>query len=683
MPATQARGAAIRALRVQHSREARAQRVAVSSHAAARSKKLGQLRTQLTKKYKGEVFTTIANGARVANINAVKSGWRELDDLITGETDKSAMTVVGSGLGWPRGRIVEIYGEEGMGKALEVSTPVLTPEGFWPIGRLKVGDYVIGSNGRPTRVVGVYPQGVKSGFEVTTTDGGSLVCCAEHLWVTTTDSDSTPRIRTTSEISDTLTHKMGDYEYPRHRLPLVKPVTFDNAPAPLPIDPYLLGCLLGDGNLTGSCVVINKPEPEVLEMCNERLPDEDVGVFFDDGNGPNSAIRIKRKQRDNTLSETAKALRELGLLGLKSVEKFIPNEYLYAKKSDRLRLLRGLLDTDGYVDRRGVDVEHTTSSEQLAAGVIFLARSLGAIVSTTARTPTYMYRGWRRRGRISYRSRIRFVDKTCPVSSEKHLAKWRGGDQTPRYRCIKSIEPVGEAEFICIKVEAKDGLFVADDFIVTHNTTLALHAIAAFQRAGELCGFVDAEHALDVTYAAKLGVNLSDLVLNQPDHGGEQALDIVTTMCDSGLFGCIVVDSVAALTPLAELELDFEESSQPGGHARLMSRALRKLVSVVKRHNTLLIFINQTRLKIGVRFGNPKTTTGGQALKFYASVRMEMVNVKTKKKGDRVLYRRTRIRTVKNKCAPPFRDVFADLAPNKGIVAVHGESEFGGGSEDD
>jgi len=215
------------------------------------------------------------------------------------------------------------------------------------------------------------------------------------------------------------------------------------------------------------------------------------------------------------------------------------------------------------------------------------------------------------------------------------------------------------------------------------KTTCSLHIIAAFQKLGEICAFVDAEHSLDVTYAAKLGVDLTTLVFNQPDAGGEQALDIVTSMADSGVFGCIVVDSVAALTPLAELELDFEDSSQPGGHARLMSRALRKLVAVVARHNTLLVFINQTRLKIGVRFGNPKTVTGGQALKFYASVRLEMVNVKTQKKGDRVIYRRTRIRTVKNKCAPPFRDVFADIAPSRGIIAVHGESDFGGDDDDE
>jgi recombination protein RecA len=218
------------------------------------------------------------------------------------------------------------------------------------------------------------------------------------------------------------------------------------------------------------------------------------------------------------------------------------------------------------------------------------------------------------------------------------------------------------------------------------KTTLALHVIAAFQRAGERCGFVDAEHALDVRYASKLGVDLTTLILQQPDRGGEQTLDIVDSMAGSGAFGCIVVDSVAALTPLAELELDLEDSAQPGGHARLMSRALRKLAAVVAANDVLLVFINQTRMKIGVRFGNPKTTTGGNALKFYSSIRIEMVNVKTKKKGDRVIYRRTRIRTVKNKVASPFRDVYADIAPGKGIVTVHGEPKFeddGDDSKDD
>lgn len=215
------------------------------------------------------------------------------------------------------------------------------------------------------------------------------------------------------------------------------------------------------------------------------------------------------------------------------------------------------------------------------------------------------------------------------------------------------------------------------------KTSLSLHIIAAFQKAGERCAFVDAEHSLDTSYARKLGVDMTALILNQPDRGGEQTLDIVGSLAGSGVFGCIVVDSVAALTPLAELELDLEDSAQPGGQARLMSRALRKLVGICAENDVLLVFINQTRMKIGVRFGNPKTTTGGNALKFYASIRLEMVNVKTKKKGDRVIYRRTRIRTVKNKVASPFRDVYADIAPGKGITVVHGEPEFDGDSEDE
>lgn len=214
------------------------------------------------------------------------------------------------------------------------------------------------------------------------------------------------------------------------------------------------------------------------------------------------------------------------------------------------------------------------------------------------------------------------------------------------------------------------------------KTSTALQIIAAFQKAGETCAFIDAEHALDVVYAGKLGVDLSALKLVQPDAGGERAMDIVHDMSASGLFGCIVVDSVSALVPQNELEADFEENTQPGRQAHLMSRALRRLVSVVAKNNVLLVFINQVRIKIGVRFGNPKTTSGGQALRFYASIRFELTNMKTMRKGDRVIGRRIRVRTVKNKVAPPFRDVYCDLIPNKGITTVHADPGFGGGGDD-
>ena len=213
------------------------------------------------------------------------------------------------------------------------------------------------------------------------------------------------------------------------------------------------------------------------------------------------------------------------------------------------------------------------------------------------------------------------------------------------------------------------------------KTSTALQIIAAFQKAGHTCAFIDAEHALDVRYAKKLGVDLTSLKFVQPDDGGERAMDVVNSLTSSGLFGCIVVDSVSALTPQSELEADFEDNTQPARQAALMSRALRKLTGVVAKNDVLLIFINQIRIKIGVRFGNPKTTSGGQALKFYASVRIELTNMKTVRKGDRVIGRRIRVRTVKNKVAPPFRDVYVDLVPNKGIAAVYGDPDFGGNSD--
>jgi protein RecA len=212
------------------------------------------------------------------------------------------------------------------------------------------------------------------------------------------------------------------------------------------------------------------------------------------------------------------------------------------------------------------------------------------------------------------------------------------------------------------------------------KTSLSLQIIAAFQKAGEEVAFVDAEHSLDVRYAKKLGVDLTRLKIAQPDDGGERALSVVAELCESGLFGCIVVDSVAALTPASELEADFEDTMQPARQAALMSRALRKLSGIVSKSNTLLVFTNQQRIKIGVRFGNPKTTPGGQALKFYASIRIELVMIKTVRKGDRVVLRRTRVRTVKNKVAPPFRDVFVDVVPNQGFAAVYSDPDFGGKS---
>ena len=362
------------------------------------------------------------------------------------------------------------------GRAQPVDTPVLTPEGFRPIGDLRVGDLVVGSDGRPTPVLGVYPQGLKEVYRVSTQDGASTLACGEHLWQVSTRSDirrgTGGRVLTTSEMIGNL----GVAHAHRYELPVVAPVQLPAREVPL--DPYALGLLLGDGCITTATTpTFTTMDSELAEALDAAIPEI---TLLRKGTSGDYVLRRTNATRGGLLiaNPVTVTLRELGLAGTRSSTKFVPELYLHNALDVRLAVLQGLLDTDGgqvIQANRTCRVQYTTCSAQLRDDVVYLVRSLGGVACARTRQAEGRAPGFANGRPVPYRHDayvidIRLPDSIVPFRLRRKAARYEltGGGRPMRF--IHSIEPAGQAECVCIAVAAADSLYVTEDFLVTHNT---------------------------------------------------------------------------------------------------------------------------------------------------------------------------------------------------------------------
>ena len=360
------------------------------------------------------------------------------------------------------------------GRSQPLDTPVATPDGFRPIGSLQVGDLVIGQNGLPTPVLGVYPQGRREVFRVTTQDGASTLCCGEHLWTVRTPEDKRDGKQRTLETHE-MVGRLRRGAIRRYELPVVEFVEF--APQDVPMDPYALGLLLGDGCLTGTTTpAFATADPELVEALEGALDGIDVvheGAY-------DYVLRNRTGHRGGVIvaNPVTRVLRELGLAGARSATRFVPEAYKLNSAWMRLHLLQGLLDTDGGpVTQAGrtTRVQYSTTSPQLRDDVVWLVRSLGGVAYSRTRPAEGRKPGLAKGRPVPYRQDAYVVDIQLPaglnpfrLARKRRLYDETGGGRPMRF--IDSIEPAGEQETVCIQVAAEDSLYVTDDFLVTHNT---------------------------------------------------------------------------------------------------------------------------------------------------------------------------------------------------------------------
>ena len=395
-----------------------------------------------------------------------------------------------------KGRI-SLTGKSGGGKAQPTHCKVLTPAGWRPIGELAIGDTVVDPDGGMGTVEAVFPQGKKEAFRVLFNDGSSTECCDEHLWLTQNILDRAAKrpgiARPLSEIRATLTRNFPACDdKANHYIPMVAPI--DIGSSELPIDPWLLGVIIGDGGLTGNAIIISKPGAEIRSAVAACIPGD---LTITEVDGVSFAIRKKEKTKPHSMVAT---LRDLGLMGKKSTEKEIPASYLFSSFANRVALFQGLIDTDGYINNH--QTEFSTSSTVLAQQFRELVQSIGGTCSFNARIPKYTHNGEKRVGAKNWRMMVSLPANIPPARLSAKLDKHVPRTKYPPYRSFSDVSSVGEKECVCIRVSTKRNLYVTDDYIVTHNTFSAL-AIAS--HLGGRVALIDTERGSAKKYATREG----------------------------------------------------------------------------------------------------------------------------------------------------------------------------------
>ncbi|MFM7168852.1 MAG: AAA family ATPase [Planctomycetaceae bacterium] len=360
-----------------------------------------------------------------------------------------------------------VYGTEGIGKAQPLTSAVLTPDGFVPMGDLKVGDHVIGSDGRPTVVLSIHPQGLKDVYRVTFRDGSVTHCCDDHLWFTQTVNERSQQLSGSVRSLSDIRRSLRSGTHFNHAVPRVQPVEF--AAKDLPADPWLLGLYLGDGHCSASPIITNS-ETDIQDRFRTVVAamGDDVVQYED--------IQHRIVGTDRRGSAFKRVLEQLELDECNSESKFVPLQYLHGSIEQRLELLRGLIDSDGCVTNPG-SIEYSTVSRRLADHFCFLVRSLGGSARVTTKRGAYIKNGVRVECQMVFRIFASFPPSITPMSSAKHLAKW-GKAEWRILHTIRQVEHVGLQECQCIRIDALDSLYVTDDFILTHNSTLGANCPA-------------------------------------------------------------------------------------------------------------------------------------------------------------------------------------------------------------